>query len=106
MKQPEGYIQEDQENKVYLLKKSLYGLKQSPRQWYKQFDSFMIKARYNGCEHKSCVYFKQSDNPTYLLLYIDDMLIAARNKKPIQKLKTQLKKEFDMKKIWEKPKKS
>ena len=30
MKQSEGYTQEDKENKVCLLKKSLYGLKQSP----------------------------------------------------------------------------
>ena len=30
MKQPEGYIQEGQENNVYLLNKFLYGLKQSP----------------------------------------------------------------------------
>ena len=32
MKQSEGYIPEDKENKVCLLKKSLYGLKQSLRQ--------------------------------------------------------------------------
>jgi len=40
----------------------------------------MIKARYNRCKYDSCVYFNQSDDPTYLLLYVDDMLIAARNK--------------------------
>ena len=32
MKQPEGYIQEGQENKAYILTKSLYELKQSFRQ--------------------------------------------------------------------------
>ena len=97
MKQPEGFIQEGKENMVCLLKKSLFGLKQSPRQWYKRFDYFMIKARYNRCEYDSCVYFKQSDDPTYLLLYADDMVIVARNKIHVQKLKSQLKKEFDMK---------
>jgi len=32
MKQPKGFFQEGQENKLCLLKKSLYELKQSPRQ--------------------------------------------------------------------------
>jgi len=47
----------------------------------------MIKAKYNRCKYDSCVYFKQSDDQTYLLLYVDDMLIAARNKTHVQKLK-------------------
>ena len=96
MKQPEGSIQEDKENKVCLLKKSLYGFKQSLRQWY-----IMIKVKYNRCEYDSYVYFKQSDDPTYLLLYVDDMLIVARNKTHVQKLKAQIKKEFDMKDLRE-----
>jgi len=82
---------------VCLLKKSLYGLKQSLRQWYKRFDSFMIKVKYNRCEYDSYVYFKQNDGPTYFLLYVDDILIAVRNMTYVQKLKAQLKKEFVMK---------
>ena len=51
------------------------------------------------CEYDSCVYFTQNNNSTYLLLYVDDMLITARNKKLVKKLKAQLKKEFDMKNL-------
>ena len=61
----------------------------------------MIKTRYNRCEYDSCAYFKQSDNPTYLLLYVNDMLIAVRNKTHVQKLKVRLKKKFDMKDLGE-----
>ena len=41
---------------------------------------FMIKAKYIWYEYDSYVYFKQNDHPVYLLLYMDDMLIAVRNK--------------------------
>ena len=67
------------------------------------FNSFMIKARYNRCEHENCVYFKHNNDPIYLLLYVDDLLFTVRNKARIQKLKAQLKKEFDMKDMGEAP---
>jgi len=52
----------------------------------------MIKANYTRCEYDNCIYFKQrNDDLTYLLLYVDGMLIAARNKTHIQKFKAQLK---------------
>ena len=57
----------------------------------------MIKASFTHCEYDSYVYFKQCEDPTYLLLYVDDMLIAAKDKVHIKEIKSQLKKEFDMK---------
>jgi len=61
----------------------------------------MIKVRYNRCEYNSYVYFKQNNNLTNLLLYVDDMLITARNKTYIQKLKAQLKKKFNIRDLRE-----
>ena len=72
MKQAEGYIQKEKENKACLLNKFLYRLKQSPMQWHKRFNSFMTKARYIRCKYDSFIFFKQNDDLTYLLLYVDD----------------------------------
>ena len=41
MQQPDGYVKEGSEHLVCKLKKSLYGLKQSPRCWNKAFTDFM-----------------------------------------------------------------
>jgi hypothetical protein len=98
MEQPEGFSQPRQEHLVCKLKKSLYGLKQSPRQWYKRFDSYMIKIGYMRCEYDCCVYVKSLDDGSFifLLLYVDDMLIAAKSIVEVNKLKVLLSKEFDM----------
>ncbi|KAE8732732.1 hypothetical protein F3Y22_tig00001750pilonHSYRG00022 [Hibiscus syriacus] len=99
MRQPEGFTQPGNEHLVCRLKKSLYGLKQSLRQWYKRFDSYMIKIGYNRCEYDCCVYVKSLDDGSFifLLLYVDDMLIAAKNMDDVIGLKTLLSQEFDMK---------
>ena len=61
-----------------LLKKSLYELKQSPRQWYKRFDTFVLESGFNRSSYDSCLYFKglSESEVIYLLLYVDDMLIV------------------------------
>nr|XP_015638684.1 uncharacterized protein LOC107281003 [Oryza sativa Japonica Group] len=98
MEQPEGFVVPGKENLVCRLKKSLYGLKQSPRQWYKRFDSFMLSQKFRRSNYDSCVYLKVVDGSAiYLLLYVDDMLIAAKDKSEIAKLKAQLSSEFEMK---------
>jgi hypothetical protein len=99
MVQPEGFKQPGTENLVCRLKKSLYGLKQSPRQWYKRFDSYMIQIGYTRCEYDCCVYVRILEDGSYifLLLYVDNMLIAAKSMCEVNRLKSLLHKEFEMK---------
>ena len=49
------------------------------------------------------MYFRklQEGSFVYLLLYVDDMLIASKRKDEIEKLKTQLNQEFKMKDLGE-----
>ncbi|GJX88498.1 retrovirus-related pol polyprotein from transposon TNT 1-94 [Tanacetum coccineum] len=100
MRQPLGY---EQGNKVCLLKKSLYGLKQSPKQWYKRFDEYMLSNGFKRSSYDSCVYYRSyaPGEYIYLLLYVDDMLIACKSKAEIGSTKSLLKKEFDMKELGE-----
>ena len=46
MEQPEGFKVKGKENYVCKLKKSHYGLKQAPKQWYKKFESAMEEQGY------------------------------------------------------------
>ncbi|KAH9753759.1 hypothetical protein KPL71_015193 [Citrus sinensis] len=99
MIQPCGFKVAGKENHVCRLIKSLYGLKQSPMQWYKRFDQFIQGQKFTRSEHDHCVYFRRLLNGAfiYLLLYVDDILIASKNKDEIERLKNQLASEFEMK---------
>jgi hypothetical protein len=58
----------------------------------------MIANSFKRSLYDSCVYIKFVDgSPIYLLLYVDDMLIAAKSKIDIMNLKAQLSSEFEMK---------
>ncbi|GKC82815.1 retrotransposon protein, putative, ty1-copia subclass [Tanacetum coccineum] len=100
MRQPPGY---EQDNKVCLLKRPLYGLKQSPRQWYMRFDEYMLSNGFKRSSYDTYIYYRSyaPGEYIYLLLYVDDMLIACKSKAEIGSTKSLLKKEFDMKELEE-----
>eukprot|EP00253_Pinus_taeda_P006519 PITA_06519 len=98
MKQPEGFVVKGKEELVCKLKKSLYGLKQSPRMWYQKFDTFIRGLGFTRSKEDHCVYFQLiGDHVIYLVLYEDDMLLVGNGKEIIQDLKTQLSSKFNMK---------
>jgi hypothetical protein len=98
MKQLEGFVVKGKKELVCKLKKSLYGLKQSPRMWYKKFDTYMLGLGFTRSKEDHCVYFKLiGDHLIYSVLYVDDMLLIGNNKEIIEDVKTQFFSKFDMK---------
>src|ERR1044072_1787129 len=102
MEQPEGF-EETEQRLVCKLKRFLYGLNQSPRKWYKRFDSYMLNIGYRRCDYDCCVYVRSLDDGSFifLLLYVDDMLIAVNHWNDVNDLKTKLSREFDIKDLGE-----
>ena len=72
-----------------LLKKVLYGLKQSPRQWYKRFESFITSIGFERSQYDSCLYHKRVGHKVaiYLILYVDGVLLISDNIEDIKGLK-------------------
>ncbi|CAM8987460.1 unnamed protein product [Rhodiola kirilowii] len=99
LKQPELFSIGSTDIDVCLLNKSMYGLKQSPRQWYKKFDEFMLSCDFKRSSYDWCIYFKfwKNGSVIYLLLYVDDMLIASNDMQLIIDLRNQLNSKFEMK---------
>ncbi|GJT52209.1 retrotransposon protein, putative, ty1-copia subclass [Tanacetum coccineum] len=101
MRQPPGF-EEGTGNKVCLLKKEIsFMILSSPSHGTDRFDVYMISNRFSRSSYDSCVYFKEfaPGMYIYLLLYVDDMLIACKSKSEIEYTKRLLQKEFDMKEL-------
>ena len=100
--QPEGYKVKGKENSVCKLNKSLYGLKQASRCWYKTMDAYLKKSDYVQCHADTCFYMKQVGAEFIIIaLYVDDQLLACNNSKLLQKEKDALKEQFCMKDLGE-----
>ena len=85
-------------DKVCRLVKSLYGLKQSGRQWNKKLDGELKQIGLRQLHTDHCLYFKrEGDSLVIVAVCVDDILIATSSLTDIDRIKESLKNIFDMK---------
>ena len=95
MKQPKGYISDSA--LVCKLNKSLYGLKQIPREWYSKMDAFLLSQNFQRCKLDPNLYIQQFDGHFIIIvLYVDDLLITGSIVSSISSIKTALHNAFEM----------
>ncbi|GJT05439.1 retrotransposon protein, putative, ty1-copia subclass [Tanacetum coccineum] len=102
MVQPEGFVDPNHPRKVCKLKRSIYGLKQASRSWNKRFDEEIKRFGFTQNLDEPCVYQKASgSNVTFLILYVDDIIIMGNHIPSLQSVKDYLGKCFAMKDLGE-----
>eukprot|EP00253_Pinus_taeda_P020995 PITA_20995 len=76
MEQPTGFIQ-TYSSFICRLKKSLYGIKQTPQAWYAKMDSFLLETRFSRCHSHNIVYTKKVGKSLIIpVLYVDDLILT------------------------------
>ena len=87
------FVIEGKERMGCRLKKSIYGLKQASRQWYLKFDQTIRNFGFKENVEDNCVYAKFKNGKfIFLVLYVDDILLASSDVSLLLETK-----KFDMK---------
>ena len=106
VQQPQGFEINDKDGKplVWKLKKSLYGLKQSGRNWNETLNMHLSEQGFKQSINDPCIYCKISSidcSYMYLLANVDDLLIFGRYESEIDRIKLKLDSTFKMKDLGE-----
>jgi hypothetical protein len=85
-----------------MLRKSLYGLKQSPRAWFGKFTSFMKSIGYKQSNSDHTLFLKHNEEQIIaLIVYVDDMIVIGNDLEERKTLQEHLAREFEMKDLGE-----
>jgi Reverse transcriptase (RNA-dependent DNA polymerase) len=102
MVQPPHFETKDPNGMVCQLKKSIYGLKQASRQWYFKFAQVIISFGFEANQIDECIYHKFSGSKVmFLVLYVDDLLLATNDMNMLRETKEFLYEFFEMKDLGE-----
>lgn len=95
---PSEFLEEAEKGKVWRLKKSIYGLKQSGRCWNKNLHDKLIGIGFLQSKADPCVYIIR--NNTFFLviaIYVDDFILFYNDQVLTTQIKEKLKESFEMK---------
>jgi histone deacetylase 1/2 len=98
MRQPSGYADKSQPGYVCKLDKAIYGLKQAPRAWYARLCGKLEALGFTPSKgDTSLFYFHKGNLTMFVLVYVDDIIVASSSQAATDALLRNLEKEFALK---------
>ncbi|GAV58961.1 LOW QUALITY PROTEIN: Pkinase domain-containing protein/LRR_1 domain-containing protein/RVT_2 domain-containing protein/LRR_8 domain-containing protein, partial [Cephalotus follicularis] len=97
MEQPPGFVAQGESNKVCKLKRSLYGLKQSPRAWFGRFTDVVLSFGLSRCDSDHSVFYRQSHTGKIVLIVCVDDIVITDDQVGISALKIHFQQKFQTK---------
>ncbi|KAJ9536406.1 hypothetical protein OSB04_un000419 [Centaurea solstitialis] len=95
--QPEGFVDPDHPDYVYILDKALYGLKQAPRAWYEELSTYLLSKGFKkGYVDSTLFIMKEGDHIVVIQVYVDDIIFGSTSKDLCKKFETIMTQEFKM----------
>lgn len=98
MRQPPGYQDKDTPHFICKLDKALYGPKQAPQAWYSRLGHKLQDPGFTPSEaDTSLFYYSKGGHTIFMLVYVDDIIVASSSKDVASALLGHLKKDFAIK---------
>ncbi|GJY42551.1 retrovirus-related pol polyprotein from transposon TNT 1-94 [Tanacetum coccineum] len=95
--QPEGFVDLDHPEKVYLLRKALYGLTQAPRAWYDKLSNFLMSKGFTkGTIDPTLFKIKYGEDILLVQIYVDDIIFGSTNPKYSKRFEKLMHSRFEM----------
>jgi ATP-binding cassette subfamily B (MDR/TAP) protein 1 len=82
-------------DRIRKLQKSLYGLKSAPKSWNKTFTEWAVKHGFFQSKVEPCMFFHCSGQ-AILVVYVDDLLVAAETQHLLEEISNLLQCGFNM----------
>ena len=98
MRHPPGYADKTRPNFVCKLDKALYGLKQAPWPWYARLCGKLEALGFVPSKaDTSLFYYNKGRRTMFVLVYVDDIIVASSSQEATNALLKDLEKEFSLK---------
>ncbi|WVZ75563.1 LOW QUALITY PROTEIN: hypothetical protein U9M48_023603 [Paspalum notatum var. saurae] len=97
VRQPPGFESARFPDRVYKLRKALYGPKQAPRAWYARLKSFLLKSGFvMGSVDKTLFLLSRGGDTLIVQIYVDDIIFGGSSHALVSSFAEQMSREFEM----------